>query len=376
VEKTYKRVENIDEKIKSVKLPYNVWKVLFLVDENVSPPEIINLLEKEPQVVEDALDRLTSEKLIELIQQEEETSEVKSEETDTEILEDAAEEPAEDTVAEVLEEIPEVPEEPEEPAQPEEPEAAEPQEELPDLLVEDEPVKLEDEIIEEPAEDKPAEEEDTAAEEIEEAAAKDIDIAEELDEQIDIEPEIEEQAEPETETISDSLDDLLTDDLETIEEDTDTEVTIPEEISDEDLEPIPEEEPAKAETPAAPAERKTGKRTVLIVDDSIVIRKMVEIALEDESLSLKTAVSGRDGLDKIDSIKPDLVILDLMLPDINGIDILKTIKASLKIPVIMLSGKDSPQMVENAKNAGADAFLPKPFKDEDLKEKINSLLEG
>ena len=55
---------------------------------------------------------------------------------------------------------------------------------------------------------------------------------------------------------------------------------------------------------------------------------------------------------------------------------LKTIKASLKIPVIMLSGKDSPQMVENAKNAGADAFLPKPFKDEDLKEKINTLLEG
>ena len=370
MEKTYKRVENIDEKIKSVKLPYNVWKVLFLVDENVSPPEIVNLLEKEPQVVEDALDRLTSEKLIELIQQEEETSEVKSEETDAEVFEETAEEPAEDTAAEVLEEIPEVPEEPEEP------EAAEPQEELQDLLVEDEPVKLEDEIIDEPAEEKPAEEEDTAAEEIEEAAAKDIDIAEELDEQIDIEPEIEEQAEPETETISDSLDDLLTDDLETIEEDTDTEVTIPEEISDEDLEPIPEEEPAKAETPAAPAERKTGKRTVLIVDDSIVIRKMVEIALEDESLSLKTAVSGRDGLDKIDSIKPDLVILDLMLPDINGIDILKTIKASLKIPVIMLSGKDSPQMVENAKNAGADAFLPKPFKDEDLKEKINSLLEG
>ncbi len=113
---------------------------------------------------------------------------------------------------------------------------------------------------------------------------------------------------------------------------------------------------------------------MLVIDDSIVIRKMVEIALEDEDYLIHTAVSGKDGLDKIDHLNPSLIILDLMLPDINGIDILKTVKASRKTPVIMLSGKDSPQMVEKAKETGADAFLPKPFKDDELIEKINSLI--
>ena len=77
-----------------------------------------------------------------------------------------------------------------------------------------------------------------------------------------------------------------------------------------------------------------------MIDDSLVIRKMVEIALEDEDYNISTAVSGKEGLDSLDKINPDLVILDMMLPDINGIEILKTIKASKGIPVIMLSGKD------------------------------------
>ncbi|MCK5345899.1 MAG: response regulator, partial [Candidatus Heimdallarchaeota archaeon] len=227
------------------------------------------------------------------------------------------------------------------------------------------------EIIEEPVEEAVGQVEKTISDEIEEIS-EDVsaEIIEEPEDEIDKETEIEELVGSEEETITDTLDDILTDELETIDEDQDADISIQGEMSQKDVQPVVEE------TPVEPAEVKTGKRTILIVDDSIVIRKMVEIALEDEELVLKTAVSGRDGLDKIDSIKPDLVILDLMLPDINGIDILKTIKASLKIPVIMLSGKDSPQMVENAKNAGADAFLPKPFKDEDLKEKINTLLEG
>ncbi len=110
-----------------------------------------------------------------------------------------------------------------------------------------------------------------------------------------------------------------------------------------------------------------------MIDDSLVIRKMVEIALEDEDYIIETAVSGKEGLDKLDSVNPALVILDMMLPDINGIEILKTIKASKGLPVIMLSGKDSPQMVENAKKEGAEEFLPKPFKDDDLVEKVKLL---
>ncbi len=135
-----------------------------------------------------------------------------------------------------------------------------------------------------------------------------------------------------------------------------------------------EQEQAAPPEPAPAPEEAQKARTILVVDDSIVIRKMVEIALEEENYNLVSAVSGKEGLDKLDSAKPDLVILDLMLPDISGIDILKTVKAAHNLPVIMLSGKDSPQMVEKAKSAGADAFLPKPFKDEELREQIKNLL--
>ena len=62
------------------------------------------------------------------------------------------------------------------------------------------------------------------------------------------------------------------------------------------------------------------------------------------------------------------------MPGKSGIDLLKTVKASKGIPVIMLSGKDSPQMVEKARSEGADAFLPKPFKDDELVAKIRELL--
>ena len=113
----------------------------------------------------------------------------------------------------------------------------------------------------------------------------------------------------------------------------------------------------------------------MVVDDSIVIRKMVEIALEEDDYKIITAISGKEGMQLLDQENPNLVILDMMLPDMNGIDLLKAIKASKGIPVIMLSGKDSPQLIETAKGVGADDFLPKPFRDEELIDKVKTLLK-
>ena len=135
---------------------------------------------------------------------------------------------------------------------------------------------------------------------------------------------------------------------------------------------VPEKPPVDESQDDSPD--KSGYKKILVIDDSLVIRKMVEIALEEEEFIIETAVSGKDGLEVMDQTNPDLVILDMMLPDINGIEILKTIKASKGIPVIMLSGKDSPQMIETAKNEGAAEFLPKPFKDDELVEKIKKLI--
>jgi DNA-binding response OmpR family regulator len=59
----------------------------------------------------------------------------------------------------------------------------------------------------------------------------------------------------------------------------------------------------------------------------------------------------------------------------SGIEVLKTIKTEKNLPVIMLSGKDSPQLIESAREVGVDDFLPKPFRDEELVEKVKTLVE-
>ncbi len=320
----YKRVDNIDEKIHSVKLPYNAWKVLFVIGDSAKPEEIADWLDFDEQHVHDFLQRLLNENLIETMDAT--AAEVKGE------GEPAPEEPAEESQ--------------ETEAESEAPDAAEPvsQEE------EDETDFSVDSFLEEMEESTETETDEASEEETEEQvedAARDIEI--------NI-PEEEEQEEAET-------GELNVDFADQTESET-TEVEKEEPAQEKEEEKPPKESPAK----------QAGSQTVLVIDDSIVIRKMVEIALENEAIEIATSVSGKEGLESIDNVDPDLVVLDLMLPDINGIEILKTIKASKGIPVIMLSGKDSPKMVEKAKEEGADAFLPKPFKDEELVKKIQELL--
>jgi CheY-like chemotaxis protein len=194
-----------------------------------------------------------------------------------------------------------------------------------------------------------------------------------LDDLISEDLEIDEEAQLELETEQLEVDEPQID-IEKVEEEQDEEFDVSNLDVDfaEEVSTVPAPEPEKPQP--EPKEEKTGAKSVLVIDDSIVIRKMVEIALEDENFKIVTAVSGKDGLALLDEKNPDLIILDLMLPDINGIDLLKTVKASKGIPVIMLSGKDSPQMVEKARAEGADAFLPKPFKDDELVEKIKELI--
>jgi CheY-like chemotaxis protein len=141
---------------------------------------------------------------------------------------------------------------------------------------------------------------------------------------------------------------------------------------------IEEPAPAKSEVVESADEEiisDSTRKTVMVIDDSIVIRKMIEIALEEEDFNIITAISGKEGLDTIEKEKPNLVILDMMLPDMNGIEVLKIIKTEKKLPVIMLSGKDAPQLIETAKEVGVDDFLPKPFRDEELVEKVKTLIE-
>ena len=159
-------------------------------------------------------------------------------------------------------------------------------------------------------------------------------------------------------------------------QETDTEKTEMHELAT-DLEGVKEKEEEMEEAIESKDEKISDidKKTIMVIDDSIVIRKMIEIALEEEDYLIVTAVSGKEGMDLVQKNDPNLIILDMMLPDMPGIDVLKSIKETKKTPVIMLSGKDSPQLIENAKELGVEDFLPKPFRDEELVEKVKSLLD-
>ena len=353
----YKRIQDVEEKIHTVKLPYNAWKVFFLIDNEVSVPQISEYLEEDVSVVNEGLERLLKEGLVEGIAGEEEETqpeELVEEEADFDIsmdTEDTEEESEPEVESEFFEEhlnsdLSDL--DLEEPTETEAEPDIELSEEMPDFT--DDLIS----VVEEEEEEKQPEDES-----LDELLSENLDIDEEVE--MDLDTGQVEVEEPQI-------------DIEGVEEEqegdfdvSNLDVDFAEEVSEEPA-PAPEKPEEK------PKEEKTGAKTVLVIDDSIVIRKMVEIALEDENFSIATAVSGKDGLAMMDEKNPDLIILDLMLPDINGIDLLKTVKASKGIPVIMLSGKDSPQMVEKARAEGADAFLPKPFKDDELVEKIKELI--
>lgn len=396
MESYYKRTDDIDQKIHSVKLPYLAWKVLFLIDDKQSVANLKDLLSEEEATLQEALNILSSQGLITEVEEAKETEAATEPEPEKEAKEEAQPEEAateeidqpqeadEEPFAEIIEEeiieetiikkeveepevveeavVEEVPEE--EPAQEETMQEAEETTSEPDFFAEEEPDLVigkkeeEQDKTEQTAQEEPAEEEEPAQEEsvfdlqedLEESSIfEGVETEEETEEK---EPEIEIHEEQKAEDESFKLD------IDFSEEPEKTEETVAEETP-----------------PEAPTMPGAGEGIILVIDDSIVIRKMVELALENEDYQIETAVTGKDGLKLLDQLQPDLVILDLMLPDINGIDLLKTIKASKGIPVIMLSGKDSPQMIEKARAEGADAFLPKPFRDEELVQTIKNLIK-
>ncbi len=121
------------------------------------------------------------------------------------------------------------------------------------------------------------------------------------------------------------------------------------------------------------------KKKILVVDDELDVQSIISFRLEINGYDISVASDGQDGLDKIKAEKPDLVLLDLMLPKINGFEICRMIKFDEKfkdLPIIILSALDKEDDRKKAMDAGADAYFLKPFDLESLLGKISSLLTG
>jgi excisionase family DNA binding protein len=117
--------------------------------------------------------------------------------------------------------------------------------------------------------------------------------------------------------------------------------------------------------------------TVLIVDDDPKLREYVRVNLEMEGYSVKEAGSADEGLGVLDESTPDLVLLDVMMPEVDGWEMLRRVQERHgvgAIPVIMSSGKVDEQAAEEAASRGAQAFIGKPFNPQELIDQTKQLL--
>jgi len=119
------------------------------------------------------------------------------------------------------------------------------------------------------------------------------------------------------------------------------------------------------------------ERTVLVVDDDPVILRLLEVNFEMEGFSVCTATDGVEGLEVAKAEQPDVVVSDVMMPRMNGLELVKGLKddpATASIPVILLSAKAQATDVRAGLDAGADDYVTKPFEPLDLVDRVNKLI--
>ncbi|OAT82398.1 response regulator [Desulfotomaculum copahuensis] len=113
---------------------------------------------------------------------------------------------------------------------------------------------------------------------------------------------------------------------------------------------------------------------VLVVDDEIQIRRLLKVALSGHGYAVEEAASGKEGLNKAATSRPDLIILDLGLPDLDGLNVLQQLREWSLIPVIILSVKEREEQKIAALDAGADDYVTKPFSMGELLARIRAAL--
>lgn len=118
----------------------------------------------------------------------------------------------------------------------------------------------------------------------------------------------------------------------------------------------------------------TIKNTILIVDDEPQIRKLLSITLEGAGYKTAECENGKEGVRLVASIKPDLILLDLGLPDMDGKEVITAIREWTQVPVVVLSVRDEDEEIATVLNIGADDYITKPFHHEVLLARINANL--
>ena len=113
---------------------------------------------------------------------------------------------------------------------------------------------------------------------------------------------------------------------------------------------------------------------VLVVDDEKTLVKALAFNLEKEGFRVETAYDGKEALEKVFELKPDIVVLDLMLPEVDGFEVCRRIRKKLEIPIIMLTARSEDIDKVLGLELGADDYLTKPFNSRELVARIKAIL--
>ena len=118
-------------------------------------------------------------------------------------------------------------------------------------------------------------------------------------------------------------------------------------------------------------------RKILVIEDEPAVQTLIFKQLKAQGFEVTVAGDGLDGLMKLESVKPDLIICDVMMPNLDGMEFVKAIKGhnnTQKIPVIFLTAKTDPRSMIDGINVGARFYVTKPFQLDDLLAKISRAL--
>ena len=113
---------------------------------------------------------------------------------------------------------------------------------------------------------------------------------------------------------------------------------------------------------------------VLVADDEQRITKLVSMALTDEGFRVVTAAGGEEALAKAEEVRPDIVLLDIVMPDLDGIEVMRQIRERRSVPVILLTARGSASDKAKGLDLGADDYIAKPFHLDELAARVRAVL--
>jgi len=116
------------------------------------------------------------------------------------------------------------------------------------------------------------------------------------------------------------------------------------------------------------------ERRILIIDDDPQLRESVTIVLNTQEYDVQAAPNGKEGIAKVSERAPDLIVLDVNLPDMLGFEVVREVRRFSNVPVLMLTGRAESSDIVSGLDSGADDYLTKPFKPDELLARVRALL--